>query len=167
MRRDDMRIGQRVIVARQSSRLSTPVHLLHSRGKVVKIGRTRAVVRLDGTNGREASVPFIELDELPPVPLWILQPTDYTDHLADDGAEMTKRPYPWAAGADGYLYGRTDERRIIGFQLDPTIQRADLLWEDYVTKPPELAVGKYLIVQNETGRYATVVTAIETVQVKR
>jgi hypothetical protein len=92
--------------------------------------------------------------------------TSYTDQLADDGTEFTKRPYPYGVDAEGKIVGRHDEVRAIGFQNDPAHQRIDMDWWTYVHGEPDAAVGRYLITADTTGRYATNVCAIERVEVR-
>src|ERR1700733_14358810 len=85
-----------------------------------------------------------------------LQPSDRTDHITDDGVELTQRPYPFAVFDNGDIINAdaVGAKRAVGFSNDLAVQHVDLWWRE-VVKEPELAVGKYLVTQDENGHYAT------------
>lgn len=97
----------------------------------------------------------------------VLHLSNYTDHLTDDGTELTRRPYPFHVDAKGNILGnRGDAVRVVGFQSDAAVQRVDLHWPDYIKGDPAVAVGKYLITQAADGKLSTQVCAVERVEVK-
>lgn len=95
-----------------------------------------------------------------------LQPASRTDHITDDGTELTQRPYPFWVNDDGDILGGlpTMGVRVIGFQIDLARHELDLRWAD-VRADPQLAVGKYLVASDADGGWSVHMPAIETVEV--
>lgn len=98
-----------------------------------------------------------------------LQPSALTDHITDDGVELTQLPYPFHVDADGLVgrqdFWKGDPYRVIGFVADLARQEVDLWWEAVADGDEQRAVGMYLITQNQLGDMATHLTAIESVTV--
>ena len=95
-----------------------------------------------------------------------VQPSSYVDHITADGAQLTKKPYPFSALPDGTLYprgSRGEVSRLVGFVADSARHEVDLYWEFEFLNDPQKAVGMCLVVQNADGSMATQVTAIESV----
>jgi hypothetical protein len=98
------------------------------------------------------------------------QPSEYTDHMTDDGHEMTKLPWPIVA-EPGEIYGdvvgdhwQGTIVKVIGFQKDLSKQQIDLHWTDAV-KDPQLTVGMYIVTSDKNGKFAVHETAISDVEV--
>lgn len=92
--------------------------------------------------------------------------SSYTDHLTDDGVELTKRPYPFGVDLGGKIFNHYEEDSVAGFQFDAAVQRIDLSWDDYIDGDHQVVVGKYLITVSKKGRLATQLSAIERVEVR-
>lgn len=98
-----------------------------------------------------------------------VQPSDFTDQITGDGAELTKRPYPFFVRKDGSV-GRQDfwaglVVRVVGFQRDLAVAAVDLSWTEAWADPAR-AVGMYLVTSNESGEWSTHQTAIESITVE-
>lgn len=98
-----------------------------------------------------------------------LQPSPRVDDIADDGTEMTQRPYPFHVDADTGDVGRQDfwrgdPARVIGFTSRPERQQIDLWWED-AAEDPRRAVGMYAVTAGSDGRWLIHVLAISEVRV--
>ncbi len=99
--------------------------------------------------------------------IYRIQPEPFTDHLTDDGVQLTKLPYPFYVDGFGNV-GRQDiwqgrVTRVIGFQRDLARQQIDLSWRDAV-KDPAAAVGMYLVTSDAKGDYGTHQTAVRTLE---
>jgi hypothetical protein len=77
-------------------------------------------------------------------------------------------PYPFAVKENGEVDGqdfwRGDPAAVLGFQNDEEVQRIDVWWSDVVSDP-ELAVGKFPVMIEESGNIYTYTVKIESVQV--
>lgn len=98
------------------------------------------------------------------------QPSEYTDHMTEDGHEMTKLPWPIVA-EPGEIYGYVvgdhwmgSVTKVIGFQKDLAVHRIDVHWTD-VVKDPQQAVGMYIVTTDKDGNMAVHETAISDVEV--
>lgn len=97
-----------------------------------------------------------------------LQPASRTDHITDDGQELTQKPYPFQVDRSGRvlpgcIYQR-QARHVIGFAHDSARDVIDLLWAA-VPDDPQTAAGMYVVTENHAGQWATWEIAIETVTV--
>lgn len=97
------------------------------------------------------------------------QPSEFVDRVTEDGAELTKLPYPVHAWADtGRIpqgVGGTPGRRIVGFQRDLNRQQIDASWAT-IAYHPEDAVGMYVILENLDGSYSSLTTAVRDVRTR-
>lgn len=97
-----------------------------------------------------------------------LQPEPFTDQITEDGHELTKLPYPFAADETGAVHNQSlwqgHVTRVIGFQKDLAKQQIDLWWRD-VVKDPQQAVGMYLVTADQHGVWGSHQTAIGSVEV--
>lgn len=103
--------------------------------------------------------------------MYVFQPSNHVDQVLDDGTELTKRPYPFAALEDGTIVSAqtsVDCATIAGFAEDLAVQRIDYSWSDIqdLLVDPQTLVGRYVITRSQDGRYATHMGAIETVTVR-
>ena len=94
-----------------------------------------------------------------------IQPADRADGLEP---YRTQRPYPFYVDRDGFV-GRQDfwqgnPFKLAGFQDRLDIQTIDLSWRDF-RKDPQRAVGKYAVLVDREGKFATNVAAVMTVEV--
>lgn len=92
-----------------------------------------------------------------------VQPSEFTDHLSEDGTERTKLPYPYFVDEAG-LVGRQDfwngdPYQVIGFAKDLAVANVDLLWKE-ATENPSRAVGMYLVTLDEDGDFGTHLAAV-------
>jgi len=97
------------------------------------------------------------------------QPSEFVDHITEDGTELTKLPYPVHAWADNGVIpwnaGGTPGRRIVGFQRDLQRQQIDASWATIAYHPPD-AVGMYAVIENKDGSWSSLTTAIRDVQTR-
>jgi hypothetical protein len=97
------------------------------------------------------------------------QPSEFVDHITEDGTELTKLPYPVHAWADTgripHDAGGTSGRRIVGFQRDLQRQQIDLSWATVAYHPPD-AVGTYAVIEGNDGKLFSLTTAIRDVQTR-
>jgi hypothetical protein len=96
-----------------------------------------------------------------------LQFSSHTDEITPDGQELTRKPYPYHVDAATGRIQRQDfwqgrVFRVIGFVVDPGRMEIDLWWPDVATHP-QRAVGMYVVVADDNGRWSTNVAAIMTV----
>lgn len=96
-----------------------------------------------------------------------IQTAPYTDHLTDDGQQLTKLPYPFFADEHGMI-GRQDfwrgkVLRVVGFQRDLNQEMIDLFWDDAYAEP-EKAVGMYVVTENRRGDWVTHMTAVDSMK---
>jgi hypothetical protein len=94
------------------------------------------------------------------------QPSPHTDHVTDDGTELTKLPYPVLAHPTGLACLGSKEVLIVGFVGDPNRQDVDLWWNDITDL--QATVGMYMIINDdvrcpETGHWSTLISAIQSV----
>jgi hypothetical protein len=107
-----------------------------------------------------------------------LQPAPHVDNMwaGPDGSlvEGTQLPYPFVVNENGDVLGqefwRGDPKAVVGFQDDVAVQKVNLWWRDVVADP-QLAVGKYPVMvqdtENSKGTHMyTYVIAIESVEVR-
>lgn len=97
-----------------------------------------------------------------------VQPAPHTDHVTEDGTELTQLPYPFHVAEDGSI-GRQDfwngrVARVVGFTARPEAGPIVLTWRE-VWADPEKAVGRYLITSDSAGRWSTHLSAIMRVKV--
>jgi hypothetical protein len=99
--------------------------------------------------------------------IYTFQPSDRTDHITEDGTELTQRPYPFAVFDNGDIVNAevVGTQRTVGLACDLAVTHVDVWWRD-VVKDPQQAVGKYLITQDANGNYATQTCAIMSVTVR-
>lgn len=88
--------------------------------------------------------------------------SSFTDHLTDDGAELTKKPYPIHANESGVILNRSPSF-VIGFVRDLARMEVDVYWDD---ADVEQMVGWYVITMDQNGQYATELNAIESITIK-
>jgi hypothetical protein len=97
-----------------------------------------------------------------------LQPSPRTDHITEDGTELTQLPYPFHVTETGDVlrqdFWQGDPAVVIGFQDRVDVQQVDLWWQD-VVDDPQRAIGKYAITMDTVGNYSTRVIAIASVDV--
>lgn len=104
--------------------------------------------------------------ELPqPLPRTLrIQPSEFTDHITDDGHEMTKMPYPYyvyqtgRVALQGFWKGRV--KHVIGFQADLAVHTIQLHWDE-AWAAPEKAVGMYVVTGSADGVWSVHPTAIK------
>jgi hypothetical protein len=93
-----------------------------------------------------------------------LQPTDITDHITEDGTELTRRPYPFHVDPDGFIlrqdFWQGRAYQVIGFVSAPE-SSAVLHWREIANTPHDM-IGKYVVVSDSHGRWSTYETAIAT-----
>lgn len=96
-----------------------------------------------------------------------VQPAPFTDHVTEDGTELTRLPYPYHVTEEGAVlrqdFWRGDPELVIGFQARLDEQRIDLWWKDAWLEP-EKAVGMYVVLCDSEGKWSTVQTAIQSVE---
>lgn len=97
-----------------------------------------------------------------------VQLSGWTDHLTDDGQQLTKLPYPFFADEKGMI-GRQDfwngrVLRVVGFQADLNREMIDLFWDD-VYADPGRAIGMYAVTENKRGDWVTHMTAVKSMDV--
>lgn len=95
-----------------------------------------------------------------------IQPSAHTDHITEDGTELTKLPYPFHCTEDGMVM-RQDfwdghPLRIVGFAKDLNKHQVDLWWREAWAEPDK-AVGMYVVSQNADGSMYSHVHAVEEV----
>jgi hypothetical protein len=91
-----------------------------------------------------------------------IQMAPVIDHISDDFEHVGSRlPYPFYVDEKGYVqlqdFWQGAVYRIIGFQNRVDVQTIDLWWNS-VTDPEQI-VGKYLVVSDKAGTWATYPTA--------
>lgn len=95
-----------------------------------------------------------------------LQPAQITDHLTDDGHELTQLPYPFHVTDDGLVlhqdFWQGSPARIIGFAARVDVHSIDLDWSEAVAEP-QRAVGMYVVSADEKNTWATHTVVIESV----
>lgn len=98
---------------------------------------------------------------------FMIQPSAYVDHITEDGAELTRSPYPLYTDDEGNVlkqeFWRGDPQRIPGFMRDAAVQQIDVPWSAFV-EDPQQAVGMYIICQDDKGNYSNQMTAVERVE---
>ena len=102
-----------------------------------------------------------------------IQPEAFVDNVwvNEEGkiVEGKKLPYPFHVLEDGEVdnqqFRQGDPARVLGFQNDEDVQKIDVWWADVVTDP-ELAVGKFPVMQESNGNIYTYTVAIESVSVR-
>ena len=92
--------------------------------------------------------------------LLTLQPSARTDHITADGTELQQLPYPFFVEQDGSGRVGHQKLQVIGFQHDLAVKTIDITWPE-VWADPQLAVGKYIVTQDEGG-WSTHLCAIST-----
>lgn len=101
--------------------------------------------------------------------IYTLQPAPVTDHITDDGTELQRLPYPYHVDEEGNVqrqdFWKGDPSGIIGFQNRADVQRVNLLWDDFVAGDPNAAVGKYMVMVDSKGTFATYTIPVESVSV--
>jgi len=89
---------------------------------------------------------------------YMIQPSEFTDHITGDGTELTKMPYPFYVNEDGTVqrqdFWRGDPARVVGFQKDSAVQQVDLRWAEAKTDPAAV-VGMYLVTADSKGNLAS------------
>lgn len=98
-----------------------------------------------------------------------IQPGPYTDHLTDDGHELTKLPYPFFVNEETGAVGRQEfwqgtVLRVVGFQKDLARHEIDLWWEGAV-KDPQRAVGMYVVTTDSEGGMGVHPTAVSSMEI--
>jgi hypothetical protein len=93
-----------------------------------------------------------------------VQLSEWTDHLTDEGQELTKLPYPFFVDASGAV-GRQDfwngiVHRVIGFQRNIAVDAVDLGWAE-AYEDPSSAIGMYVITSDHSGNWSTHLTAVK------
>jgi hypothetical protein len=98
-----------------------------------------------------------------------LQPSEYVDHITEDGAELTRLPYPFHCTDDGRIkrqdIWRGKPARMVGFVSDLNRQEVDLYWESFRAGDPEAVVGLYMVTQNSDNTIGAQVHAVKSVTV--
>lgn len=78
-------------------------------------------------------------------------------------------PFPYFVTEGGAVgrqdYWKGDPLNVIGFQNRFDVQQVDVLFEEFWADP-DLAIGKYVVLEDAQGTFSTWLTAIETVRVK-
>lgn len=92
----------------------------------------------------------------------------HTDHITDDGTELTRQPYPFHVTPDGSIsrqdFWKGTPSQVIGFVDDPSVEEITLWWRD-VAADPSKTVGKYAVTSSKDGKWATHLSAVESVAV--
>lgn len=99
--------------------------------------------------------------------LYRIQPAPRTDHITSDGTELTQRPYPIVCDGAGNVEGMPSVSRVVGFVRDLARQQVDVSWHEVaaVHVPLSDMVGTYVVVQDRSGNWSTLVTAVESLVV--
>ncbi len=100
--------------------------------------------------------------------IFMVQPSEYVDHITPDGRELTRMPYPLYVDERG-LVGRQDywkgnPLQIIGLAEDFSVASVDLSWEE-VTRDPGSAIGMYLVTACADGSMATHTLAVSRITI--
>jgi hypothetical protein len=97
--------------------------------------------------------------------LYKIQPAPRTDHITDDGTELTQRPYPIVVDASGNAAENQalNVARVVGFVRDLARMEVDFSWHEVAAGHIAMAdvVGMYVIIQNREGAWSTLMTAVE------
>jgi hypothetical protein len=98
-----------------------------------------------------------------------LQPADRTDHITEDGTELTQRPYPFHVRADdGHIerqdFWRGNPLQVVGFAERLDGRAVDVFWRT-IAEDPQRAVGMYVVTADSRGGWATHLSAIAEVRV--
>jgi hypothetical protein len=93
-----------------------------------------------------------------------VQLSEWTDHLTDEGQELTKLPYPFFVDETGAV-GRQDfwngiVKMVIGFQKDLAVDTVDLGWNE-AYEDPSSAVGMFVVTSDHSGNWSTHLTAVK------
>lgn len=93
-----------------------------------------------------------------------IQPASLTDHITDDGTELTKRPYPIVCDDWGNVEGMATVKRVVGFVRDLARHQVDFSWHEVAARhvAEDEIVGMYVVIQAPDGHWATLVPAVET-----
>lgn len=96
-----------------------------------------------------------------------IQRSPYADNLAEDGDEMTRRPYPFHIKEDGSIadqdFWKGTVSHLIGFQKKLDVQKIDLFWTEFLADPQQ-AVGMYAVISDDRGTWSVYENAIESVR---
>jgi hypothetical protein len=96
-----------------------------------------------------------------------IQPSAHTDHITEDGTELTKLPYPFFADDKGMVqrqdFWQGKVVRIVGFQKDLAVQQLDLSWLR-AQQDLSQAVGMYVISTDSDGGMGVHPVAVESVE---
>jgi hypothetical protein len=97
-----------------------------------------------------------------------IQPSAFVDHITEDGAQLTKLPYPFFVNEDGSIR-RQDvwngkPYRVVGFVKDLAVQQVDLWW-GHAFKDPQKMIGMYLVTEDSDGTLGAHSTAIDSYEI--
>lgn len=93
-----------------------------------------------------------------------IQPSEFVDHITDDGHEMTKLPYPFYVYETGRIalqsFWKGSVKSVIGFQADLAKHVIDLHWDEAWAEP-EKCVGMYVVTCSADNVWSVHSTAIK------